>query len=159
MILPVLKDTYYLTILRKANEAIAVERAVPLNVIFPQGASGTSDVYSTVNLSSWKNKIQQEIMRWRLDNNYVPVLPLPIGHQSIGGDGKALLLTQEYRVWIEIITAGMGVPQEFLMGGLSFSGSNVSLRMLENQFLDQNTDHLHLINLHQVLQRVLFPVY
>jgi hypothetical protein len=60
---------------------------------------------------------------------------LPIGHQVIGGDGRALLMSQEIRVWSEHIVAGMGVPQEFVFGGLQWSGSNVSLRMLENQFL------------------------
>ena len=78
------------------------------------------------------------------DNNYIPVLPMPVGSQSLGGDGRALMLAQEYRVWEETIITGMGVPIEFVKGGLSFSGSSVSLRMLENHFLDQKSDHLEL---------------
>jgi hypothetical protein len=146
MILPVLKDTFYLQILRKAQEAIAIEHVVPLRVLFPQGASGTSDPYSTVNLSSWKTKIEQEILRWRIDNNYIPVLPIPVGQQTLGGDGRALMLAQEYRVWAEHIVAGMGVPTEFVFGGLSYSGSNVSMRILENHFLDYKSDHFALVN-------------
>lgn len=80
------------------------------------------------------------------DPNYIPVMPLPIGQETIGGQGKALMLTQEYRVWSEHIVAGMGVPIEFVMGGLSFSSSNVSLRMLENQFLDQKSHDRRLVN-------------
>ncbi len=49
-------------------------------------------------------------------------------------------------MWSEHIITGMGVPQELIFGGLSFSGSNVSLRMLENMFLGYMTDHLHLVN-------------
>ena len=30
---------------------------------------------------------------------------------------------------------GMGVPREFLEGGLSYAGTNVSMRMLENAFI------------------------
>lgn len=144
MILPVLKDTYYLQILRKAQEAVMVEHAVPLRILFPAPGSSTSDPYSSVNLSTWKNTIEREIMRWRQDNNYVPVLPIPVGQETLGGDGKALMLSQEYRVEEEAIMSGMGVPVEFIKGGLSFSGSNVSLRMLENHFLDQKSDHLDL---------------
>jgi hypothetical protein len=39
----------------------------------------------------------------------------------------------------------MGVPVELVLGGLSWSGSNVSLRMLENQFLDRRSDYLRLV--------------
>lgn len=135
LMLPVLKDTFYLQVMKKAQEAVLVERIVPLTTIFPQAGSGTSDPYTSINLTDWKNHINREIQRWRLDRNYIPILPLPIGHQVIGGDGRALLMSQEIRVWSEHIVAGMGVPQEFVFGGLQWSGSNVSLRMLENQFL------------------------
>lgn len=145
MILPVLKDTFYLQILRKAQEAIATEHVVPLRLIFPQTASSTSDVYSTINMSQWRDKVEQEIIRWRLDNNYIPILPVPVGQQTIGGDGRALMLSQEYRQWSEHIVAGMGAPVEFVFGGLSFQGSNVSLRMLENHFLDIKSFRLRMV--------------
>jgi hypothetical protein len=145
MILPVLKDTFYLQILRKAQEAIALEHIVPLRVIFPQAGSATSDPYTSVNLQDWRDQVAGEIRRWRADNNYIPIMPLPLGHQTIGGDGRALLLSQEIRVWSEQIVAGMGIPVELVFGGLSYSGSNVSLRMLENTFLGYLQDHLTLL--------------
>lgn len=146
MILPVLKDAFYLQVLRKAQEAIAIEHVVPLRLLFPQSASGSADVYSTINLTQWRDKIEQEVLRWRLDNNYIPILPVPVGQQTLGGDGRALMLAQEYRVWSEQIVAGMGVPTEFVYGGMQFSGSNVSMRILENHFLDQKTQRKQLID-------------
>ena len=145
MIMPVLKDTFYLQILRKAQEAISIEHIVPLRILFPQAASASSDVYQNVNLVKWRNTIEKEIMRWRVDNNYIPIMPLPVGQQTLGGDGRALSLSQEYRVWSEHIIAGMGVPTEFIYGGLSYSGSNVSMRMLENHFLEDRSNHLKLV--------------
>lgn len=145
MILPVLKDTFYLQVLRKAQEAIAVEHIVPLRLLFPQTSSPEASVYSTVNLTQWRDKIEQEIVRWRLDNNYIPLLPIPVGQQTLGGDGRALMLAQEYRVWSEQIIAGMGVPIEFVYGGMQYSGSNVSMRILENHFLDQKTQRRQLV--------------
>jgi ssDNA-binding Zn-finger/Zn-ribbon topoisomerase 1 len=135
LVLPVLKDTFYLQIMKKAQEAILLEHIIPLRVLFPQAGSGTSDPYTTINLNEWREQVAAEIARWRYDNNYIPILPLPIGHQSIGGDGRALLLTQEIQIWSEQIMVGMGVPKEFLLGGMSYSGTNVSMRMLENAFL------------------------
>jgi hypothetical protein len=135
MILPVLKDAFYLQIMKKAQEAILLEHIVPLRVIFPQAASGTSDPYTTINLQDWRDQMAAEIARWRHDNNYIPIMPLPIGNQSIGGDGKALLLSGEMMQLGEQIIMGLGVPREFLQGGLSYAGTNVSMRMLENAFL------------------------
>lgn len=135
LILPVLKDVFYLQLMKKAQEAILLEHIVPLRVIFPQAGSGSSDPYTSVNLAEWRDHVATEIKRWRYDNNYIPILPLPIGNQTIGGDGRALMLTQEIQIWSEQIMVGMGVPKEFLLGGMSYAGTNVSMRMLENAFL------------------------
>ena len=145
LVLPVLKDVFYLQVLKKAQEAIALERIVPLTVLFPQPGSGSSDPYATISLSKWREQVGMEVQRWRFDRNYLPIMPLPIGSQNIGGDGRALLLGQEIRIWSEHIIAGMGVPQEFVFGGLQYSGSNVSLRMLENQLLRYVSDQLRMI--------------
>lgn len=135
LLLPVLKDTFYLQIMKKAQEAILIEHIVPLRILFPQAGSGASDPYTTINLSDWRDHVATEIARWRMDNNYIPILPLPVGNQTIGGEGKALLLTGEIQQWSQQIMVGMGVPQEFLLGGMSYAGTNVSMRMLENAFL------------------------
>jgi len=135
------------------KNSIAVEHIVPLRILFPQSAGPSSDVYSSVNLGSWRNKMERELIRWRLDNNYIPIMPIPVNQQTLGGDGKALLLSQEYRVWLEHIVAGMGVPIELVFGGLSFSGSNVSLRMLENKFLDEKSDRLRMVK-HFIIPKI-----
>jgi hypothetical protein len=144
LILPVLKDTFYLQIMKKAQEAILLEHIVPLRIMFPQPGSGSSDPYTTVNLREWRDHVAQEIARWRYDNNYIPIMPLPIGNQSFGGDGRALLLTQEIQIWSEHIINGMHVPLEFIKGGLSYAGTNVSMRMLENQFIGYILRHKQL---------------
>ena len=134
MILPVLKDTYYMQMLRKAQEMIAQEHIVPLRILFPQPGSGTSDPYSTVNLSNWKEKIVAEIEAWKLDQNHIFISPIPVGNQTMGGDGRALLLSQEMRLVEEEILAGLKVPVEFVKGGTSFGGTALSMHILKNQF-------------------------
>lgn len=135
LLLPVLKDVFYLQLMKKAQESILMEHIVPLRILFPQAGSGTSDPYTTVNLVDWREHVAAEIARWRYDNNYIPILPLPVGNQTIGGDGKALLLAAEIAQWSDQVVTGMGVPLEFVKGGMSYAGTNVSMRMLENAFL------------------------
>ena len=146
LILPVLKDTFYLQVLRKAQEQIAQEHIVPLRLLFPQAGSATSDPYTTIDLNSWKGRVEGEIAKWKYDSNYIPIMPLPIGNETIGGDGKALGLYQEMQVWSDQIINGMGVPLEFVKGGLQYSGSNVSMRMLENMFIGYRQDHENMLN-------------
>lgn len=125
---------FYLYVLRRAQEAIAMQRIMPLEFIFPQ-ANAQQDPYQHVNLSSWQGTVQDEIRKWRTDPNYISVVSVPLGFERLGGDGRALLLGPEIEVTNKEITGGMGVPIEFVFGGLSWSGSSVSLRTLENHFL------------------------
>ena len=152
LLLPVLKDTYYLQLMKKAQEAILLEHIVPLRVLFPQPAAGTADPFTSINLVDWRDHVAAEIARWRYDQNYIPIMPLPLGNQTIGGDGKALMLTPEIQQWSEQIVVGMGVPREFIFGGLSYAGTNVSMRMLENAFIGYAIRHKHLLRF--VMQEV-----
>ena len=97
--------------------------------------AGVATHNTTINLVEWREQVGSEIARWRMDNNYIPIMPLPLGNQTIGGDGRALMLTQEITTWSDQILNGMGVPVEFIRGGMSYAGTNVSMRMMENMFL------------------------
>lgn len=72
--------------------------------------------------------------------NYIALVPMPLGTQSFGGDGKILMVTPEIKATEDDIVAGMGVIPELIRGGASWSGSNVSLRIIENTFLNHRTD-------------------
>jgi len=134
VILPVIKDAYYLQVLRKGQEAIALEHIVPLRILFPQQNSDTSP-YVSLDLSSWRKKVENEIKAWRQDPNRVSVMPVPVGIENMGGDARALMITNEIKLTQQEIAGGLGVPIEMIFGGLNWSGSSVSLRILENHFL------------------------
>jgi len=151
LVLPVLKNNFYLQIMRKAQEAVLAERLVPLNILFPTQSAPGVNPYELMDLSRWRDQVNEEVNHWRRDPNYIPVLPLPVGHQMIGGDGRALLLYNEMRSEAETILVGMGIPPELVFGGLSWSASNVSLRMLENRFLR------YIAGLEQLLNSFVIP--
>lgn len=134
LILHSMKRLFYLYVLRRAQEAIALQRILPLEFVFPQ-PNATQDPYQHVNLNTWSGRVQEEIRKWRTDPNYISVVPVPLGFERLGGDGRALMLGPEIEIANKEITGGMGVPLEFVFGGLSWSGSSVSLRTLENHFL------------------------
>ena len=145
LILPVLKDIFFLQILRKAQEAVALEHVVPMRVMFPQITTDGNNPYAQVNLQDWQKEVSTQIKKWRMDNNHIPVMPVPVGYQMIGGQGRSLLLHQELRIYNDQIIAGMGVPTGFFYGEAQYSGASVNLRALENEFLGNRQDMLRMV--------------
>ena len=146
LLYPVLKDAFYLQVMKKAQESVLMEHIVPLRMIYPGPATGGNDgPYGSYNLSNWKAKVDAEINTWKRDNNYIPVLPVNVGFQQFGGNARALMMYQEMKMISEQMLAGAGIPQEFIFGGLQWSGSNTSLRALENMLLGYNRQRHELI--------------
>jgi len=139
-----LKDLYHFYVLRRGQEAIINEHITPLDVIFP-AANGKFDPYVHSNLSNWKREIERNLQQKRRDPNFKAVVPFPIGFQRIGGDGKSMMLTPEMDFLAKTIIGSMGIPQEFVYGGsMQWSGSSISLRTLENDFLYSRTQLLQM---------------
>lgn len=123
------------------HNCVLMEHLIPLRVLFPQPAAGSADPFTAVPLALWKEQVASEIGRFRWDPNYIPILPLPIGQQTIGGEGKALMLDQQIQALAEQIVVQIGVPKEIIFGGAGWTGTNVSMRSVENFFLGYLTEH------------------
>lgn len=144
LIIHVLKDMYYFYTLRRAQEAIALEHIVPFDIIYPM-PNAQQDPYVHSNLSGWKTQIEGMIKKHRRDPNFKGVIPIPVGFGRLGGDGKAMMLGPELTYLTQTIVGGMGIPQEFLFGGLNWTGSSVSLRTLENDFIQNRGQLLRML--------------
>ena len=134
MILPAMKEIYYLQTLRRGNEAISHEHIIPKKAIFPANTT-TLDPFTQMNLGKWKDQMEEQIKIWKRDPNHIGIFPIPIGYQELGGNAKMLMLTPEMKFVEESIINSLGVPLEFIKGGTSWTGSSVSLRIVENHFL------------------------
>lgn len=135
LIMHALKSLYYLQVLKRAQEAIASQHIVPLWALYPQAANGsTLPPAAVIGLARWKTQIEDELAKWRKDPNHIPIFNFPVGFERMGGEGRALLLAPEIQQEIQQIVASMSVPQEFVFGGLTWTGSSITLRMLENTF-------------------------
>jgi hypothetical protein len=139
IIMPVVKDLFYNKILRKGNEMIVFDHIVPFRLLFPAGTGDVSP-HLTTNLSKWKTNIEQEVQAWKRDPNRISIVPLPLGTINFSGDARLLLVTQEVKATEDTIITGLGIIPEIVRGGASWSGSNVSLRIVENTFLNHRTD-------------------
>ena len=128
----VLKLLMYRNILRQAQEAIAREHIVPMRIYYLDRTQG---VNPHADFNKVAHDLAAEIKKSVRDPNHKVVSPIPVGVINVGGEGRGLLLTPEIEQIQTEILAGMNVPREFIFGGVSYSGSSISLRILENQFI------------------------
>jgi hypothetical protein len=159
VILSALADIWYMQTLRRGNEAIAAEHIIPFRTLFP-APTGAIDPFSQMNLRTWRSKLEDDVRAWKLDPNHIGIFPIPIGSQNIGGDAKMLLVTAELKFLEETIINSLGVPLEFIKGGATWTGSSISLRIVENHFLTYRGQLENFVNhfvIRKAVELVKFP--
>ena len=133
-------QAYLKKVYSKASEVTGVLRSSPASVIYPEtntSAGSMGNPLAAVDISEFQSFMQLEMAKHRKDPGYVMTTPHPIGQQVLFGDSKAYNYYQEMKYQDQQTLEGMGVPREFLEGGLQFTGSSISLRILENQLFKQ----------------------
>lgn len=140
-----LKSFYYTQVLRKANEAIALDHIVPFRVLHPSQTGQTNDPAMMISLARWVEETKRNLKRHRQDPNHIMFSPVALGVTQMGGQGRTLMTVAEVEASEANIVVGLGIPKEFLYGGVAGIGSPVMLRMLENQMLSQRADIIELL--------------
>lgn len=135
-----IKLFFYAAVLRKANEAIALDYIVPLRIISPRQTSANADPMTTISLSRWTDEMKGSVRKWRRDPLHIMWSPVPAEVTHLGGQARALMTLGEVQAAEDNIIAAMGLPKEFIYGGFSAMGSGIQLRVLENQLIHQTSD-------------------
>ncbi len=135
-----IKLFFYAAVLRKANEAIALDYVVPFRIISPKASSPNADPLLTISLDKWSSEMKTNVKRWRRDPLHIMWSPIPAEVTHLGGQARALMTLGEVQAAEDNIIAALGLPKEFIYGGFSAMGSGIQLRVLENQLLHQTGD-------------------
>lgn len=144
-LLVTLDQFLYTAALRKANEAIASDYLVPFRVLHPAQAVASIDPATSMSIGRWMDETKRNVRQWRKDPLHIQFAPVPLGVTQMGGNGRSLLTFPEIEGAEKAILAALGVPQEFVYGGLSFTGSSVTLRMLENQLMNDTHEMVSML--------------
>ena len=141
----VLESTYFMKVLYRANEALAQEHVTPMRILTPAVAGDVSPQRS-VNLNDLQNKLRNELLKWKQDPNHVVISPMPIDVTQMGGNARVMMVASEIEGAARIIACGMGCPIEMMWGGLNWSGASVSLRVLENHFINDRENSARMLS-------------
>lgn len=123
---------FYQATLRKANEAVSLEYLNPLRVIYPQAQTANSDPVVAMSMRNFVGNMKDAILKHKQDPNHIAFAPSPVGYQAIGGEGKALLVSQEIAQAEESILLALGVSRELLSGTTNWESTSIGLRMMSS---------------------------
>lgn len=144
-ILPNFKLAYYIQILRRYDEAIALDYIIPFRVLYAETppTSPNADAVVSANLGAVKAQLQHMVKRRREDPTSIQIAPFQIGYQALGGEAKNLAPKESIKFAIEELLNALGYPAELYTGTLSIQAAPVALRLFENTWssmVDGNND-------------------
>lgn len=141
---------YYVQMLHKYNEALALDYVVPFRVLTPELQGGPIDQEPAYKLgmSTFVSRVNSMVKARGKDPTRWNVLPFPVKYQALGGDATAFtpkdLLDQGY----DVLFNSIGCPIELYKGTLTAQGAIPALRIFESHhthFRDQLLDLLKFI--------------
>ena len=133
--LPFFKLAYYIQLMRRYDEAIALDFIVPFRVIFPQNtAPGGQDALTTISMQTFTAAMQEMVARKRKNMTDVQIAPFSIGYQMLGGEGRQLTPKDSIMQAMQELLNAMGYPQELYQGNLSVQAAPTALRLFEKQW-------------------------
>lgn len=133
-------DMMLLLLLKKSNEKIYTDMIFPFRAVVPRvNGVDQNSMYGFMDGNNMKQKLSATIEKWKKDPTSIQFFPIPVEPITMFGEGKGLNLTAEVESYSNMILSALGIPNEFISGGLAYSGSAVSLRILQNELMETVT--------------------
>ena len=130
------KLAWYIQVLRRYNEAIALDYIIPFRVMVPvPGTSREADPVLHINMQQFYSRVMSLYKQHRKDPTMIHALPFPIDIKSIGGDGKSLAPWELIDKATDEFLNAQGVPAEMYRGNLQINVAPVSIRLFERTWV------------------------
>jgi hypothetical protein len=133
--LAIYRDIWHVQVLRRYNEAIALDYVIPFRVLTPDtgvGAQGTNEPLRMLNMGDWSSQVRRMLRKRRTDPAAWHTLPFPIKYQAMGGDATQLAPHELLDQGTDIMLNAAGVPAELYRGTLALQAAPVALRLFES---------------------------
>lgn len=128
-------QAFYVQMLKRLNENLAADYAIPFRVISPPAAGGPlgSDPMRGADNKNFVPNVQNMIQQHRRDPGRVQISPHPFQYQSLGGEAKSLapgeLLTQATDEYLN----GLGVAANFYRFDFKDQSTAPMIRLFQAQ--------------------------
>lgn len=153
-VLSAITSVWYINLLTRAQEAVALDFLVPLRVLYYQNADALDGKIKTSS-RNFKRMLNREIKAWREDPNRILTLPFPVQQLDLLYGGRNLLLAPEIDAASSRVAMSLGFPPSILSGDMNYSGGSITLRMLANRFSTQTSLYRRYLN--EFYKKYMFP--
>ena len=145
-ILPNFKQAYYIQILKRYNEALALDYIIPFRVITPQAGNHQGDPVLHSNLGNFSGNIQSMLRQHRRDPATWHCLPFPINYEALGGEGVKLTDHELMNQAQDELLNAIGIPAEMYRGSLTVQAAPTALRLFQQTWMHLIGSNNRLIN-------------
>jgi hypothetical protein len=125
------RDAYLAQILKRNNEAIALDHMLPIRLVTPASIGATGDAMKNINIGSFGAQVMRSIDRARKDPTGWQWMSVPVNYQLLGGEGKAFVQPQLLEQAQADFLNGLGVPVELYRKNLSAQTAPFAARLFE----------------------------
>lgn len=129
------RQAWYVQVLHRYNEAIALDYVIPFRVITPQPRPGqggeVNDPVLQINMGSFASRVERMLKQRRRDPARWNILPFPIEYQALGGDATQLAPKDLLELGYDTLLTSIGVPVELYKGSLQVQAAPAALRLFE----------------------------
>ena len=143
------KQAWYIQVLKRYNEAIALDYIIPLRVITPKagGTSREADPLLQVNMGTFYSRVMAMWREHRRDPTTLHGLPFPVEMQFLGGvEGRQLAPVDLIDKATDEFLNAQGVPAQMYRGDLQWQALPAALRLFERTWVGYVTSMNGLIN-------------
>jgi len=133
-ILPNFKLAYYIQVMRRYDEAIALDYIIPFRVLHPthnMPAGSTMDPIQMLSMDNFVGHMKRMVRAKRMNSTDVQIAPFPVGYQMLGGEAKNLSPKENITAALDELLNAIGFPAELYRGSLSIQAFPVALRLFE----------------------------
>ena len=131
------RQAWYVQVLHRYNEAIALDYVIPFRVLTPMPRGGVgefSDPALNIDLGGFSSRVQSMIRKRRRDPAGWHTLPFPVQYQALGGDATQLAPQELMEQGMDTLLTSVGIPVELYKGSLSVQAAPAALRLFESSW-------------------------
>ena len=135
-LLPYLKLAYYVQLMRRYDEAIAMDYIIPFRVISPSPVNNADgqDALTVASMRGFVAAMEAMVERKRKNLTDVQIAPYPINYQMLGGEGKQLAPKENLQQAMTDLINALGYPEDMYTGKLTMQTAPVAIRVFEKQY-------------------------
>ena len=142
------KQAWYIQVLKRYNEAIALDYIIPFRILTPapNTTSREADPLLHMNLQSFQSRVLAMFKQHRRDPTTIHALPFAAKLEMLGAGGAALSPTDLLDKGVDELLNAQGIPAELYRGTLQIQALPAALRLFERTWVHMISGFNGLLN-------------